>query len=142
MSRKTVGEKTAETRYREFELTAFYYGNKNWMDSDLGNYNNHMIYVRNTERDVKIRFEYWQSIKEVKVKTKKDLLNAFACFLSDASCALFNFEAFCSDMGYDPGKYSSIKIYQKCKKLLEKAKKLGMDEYDIYNLMNNLNEMI
>lgn len=141
MNRKTVGEKVMETSYKEFKLTAFYYGNKKWPASgDLANYNNHMIYAANTERGVEIGFEYWESINEVYIKTETGLLQAFSCFLSEASCALYDFEEFCSELGYKPESRRSACAYRKCKELLEKAKKLGIDEDGIYDLINELND--
>lgn len=139
---RTTGKKTMETSYKEFKLTAFYYGNKNWPaeNGSFKNYNNHMVYVRNTERHIKIGFEYWESINEVYIKTETGLLQAFSCFLSDASCALYDFEEFCCELGYEPESRRSALAYRKCKEALEKVEKLGIDEASLYDLMNELND--
>ena len=118
------------TKFKQFEIKASYKGNKkaSWGD----NWNNYMITVTNTETDQKITFEFWASIANPELKTEYDILNAFYCFVSDA-IAGSNFKEFCNESR------QAEKIYRKCKKQLEKLKKIY--DGDIYELANELQKV-
>ena len=125
------------TKFKQFEIKASYKGNKkaSWGD----NWNNYMITVTNTETDQKITFEFWASIANPELKTEYDILNAFYCFVSDAIAGSYNFKEFCNEFGYNNDSRQAEKIYRKCKKQLEKLKKIY--DGDIYELANELQKV-
>jgi len=123
--------------FKQFEIKASYKGNKkaSWGN----NWNNHMITVTNTETDQKITFEFWASNAHPVLNTEYDILNAFYCFVSDAIAGSYTFEEFCNEFGYDSDSRQAEKIYRKCKKQLEKLKKIY--DGDIYELINELQKV-
>lgn len=125
------------TKFKQFKIKANYKGNKkaSWGD----NWNNYMITVTNTETNQKITFEFWASIANPELKTEYDILNAFYCFVSDAIAGSYTFEEFCSEFGYDNDSRQAEKIYKKCKKQLEKLKKIY--DGDVCELANKLQKV-
>ena len=126
-----------KTKFKQFKIKASYKGNKkaSWGD----NWNNYMITVTNTETNQKITFEFWASIAKPELKTEYDILNAFYCFVSDAIAGSYTFEEFCSEFGHNNDSRQAEKIYRKCKKQLEKLKKIY--DGDIYELANELQKV-
>ena len=123
--------------FKQFKIKASYKGNKkaSWGD----NWNNYMITVINAETDQKITFEFWASNAHPVLNTEYDILNAFYCFVSDAIAGSYTFEEFCNEFGYDSDSRQAEKIYRKCKKQLEKLKKIY--DGDIYELINELQKV-
>lgn len=124
----------------DLKISSIYLGNKNWNAGDIKNYNNHRVYVTN-ESGVKIWFEFWQSVKKQWIRTREDLIGAFYCFLEDAYAAIYGYEEFCSDMGYDPCEKETKNIYKLCRQSLAKARKIGIeDEEQFCSILNDLQE--
>lgn len=132
-----IEQQSNKATFKQFEIKASYKGNKKAFWGD--NWNNYMITVTNTETDQKITFEFWASIANPELKTEYDMLNAFYCFVSDAIAGSYAFKEFCSEFGYNNDSRQAEKIYRKCKKQLEKLKKI----YDgnIYELANKLQKV-
>jgi|LSQX01.3.fsa_nt_gb hypothetical protein len=134
-----IEQQSNRAKFKQFKIKASYKGNKkaSWGD----NWNNHMVTVTNIETGQKITFEFWASIANPELKTEYDLLNAFYCFVSDAIAGSYTFEEFCSEFGYnnDSDSRQAEKIYRKCKKQLEKLKKIY--DGDIYELANKLQKV-
>ena len=124
--------------FKNFEIKATYKGNKK-AEWSKENFNNHMVKVTNRDTQQSITFEFWASISNPKLKTEYDILNAFYCFVSDAIAGSYTFEEFCSEFGYNNDSRQAEKIYKKCKKQLEKLKKIY--DGDIYELANKLQEV-
>lgn len=131
-----IEQQSNKASFKNFEIKANYKGTKKakWGD----NFNNHMITVTNTETGQKITFEFWASIANPELKTEYDILNAFYCFVSDAIAGSESFDNFCSEFGYNTNSRTAKKIHRKCKKQLEKLKKIYDD--DICELANELSE--
>lgn len=127
-----------KTSYKHFEIKASYKGTKK-AEWSSDNFNNHMITVTNTETQQKITFEFWASIAHPELTTDYDVLNAFYCLVSDAISGEMSFDDFCSEFGYNNDSRTSEKIHRKCKKQLEKLKKIY--DGDIYDLCNELQEV-
>lgn len=127
-----------KTTFKNFEVKASYKGTKR-ADWNSENFNNHMVTVTNADTDQKITFEFWASIANPELKTDYDVLNAFYCFVSDAVSGSQDFENFCSEFGYNSDSRQAEKIHKKCKKSLEKLKKIY--DGDIYDLANELQEI-
>jgi hypothetical protein len=121
--------------FKNFEIKATYKGNKK-AEWSKENFNNHMVKVTNRDTQQSITFEFWASISNPKLKTEYDILNAFHCFVSDTIAGSYTFEEFCSEFGYNSDSRQAEKIYRKCKKQLEKLKKIY--DGDIYELENEL----
>jgi len=98
-----------------------------------------MITVTNLETKEKIRFEFWASMAHPIIKTEYEILNAFYCFVGDAVSGSYDFEEFCSELGYNIDSRQAEKIYKKCIKQNDKLSKI----YDgnIYDLINELQEV-
>jgi hypothetical protein len=129
--------KTNKATYKQFEVKASYKGTKK-AEWSSDNFNNNMITVTNKETEQKATFEFWASISNPELNSDYDVLNAFYCFVGDAVSGAETFENFCSEFGYDTDSRTAEKIYRKCKKQLEKLKKVY--DGDIYELVNELGE--
>lgn len=103
------------TNYKNYRLTSTFLGNKVWSaDEKQKNYNNHIITVTNIESHKKTSFEFWGSIVNPEISTEQELLFAFYCFLSDGNSALYGFEDFCANFGYDTDSRRAYKIFKAC----------------------------
>ncbi len=71
-----------------------------------------------------ITFDFWASMARPVLSTKRDLLDALECFVSDVQCGSGTFEDFCGDLGYDPDSRKALKVYKSCKKAAAKLEKL------------------
>jgi len=129
-----------KTKFHEFQLTSTYKGDKNW-GCDVRNPNNHIITVTNTKTGKFTRFEFWESIVEVEIKTERQLINAFECFLSDALAGIQNsdIDDFQSEFGYTSVK-ECIRAWKGCTNASRKAKRVVGDEDRICDLINEINE--
>lgn len=107
-----------KVNFLSFTITATYKGDKKatWGD----NWNNHRITVYNKTTKKRISFEFWASLAEPKIRTRRDCLSAFDCFLSDAMCGDQSFEDFCSDCGYDTDSRKAFSAWTACKKANKK----------------------
>ena len=131
-----------KTKFHEFQISSVYKGNKCWDDAKIKNYNNHTVTVRNTETGKSTRFEFWESIREVEIKTEEQLLWAFECFLTDALAYIQarNIDDFASEFGYQDSVSKCFKVYKACMKQAMKAKRVVGDEERLCNLVNEINE--
>jgi hypothetical protein len=113
-----------------FNLTAVHSQSK---DGHCGGRNAHYrVYVSsNGERTA---FDFFQSIANPVMKNERDILFAFQCFVSDAINGHFSYEVFCSEFGYDENRESK-RIYNACKLSAKKLEKFDVDNYDLYNEM-------
>lgn len=129
-----------KTNYKNFSLTSTFKGNKVWSaDEKQENYNNHVITVTNTETKQKISFEFWGSIANPEIKTEKELLYAFYCFVEDALSGKMDFSEFCGEFGYDTDSCKAEKTWKACKRSTVKFEKLY--DGDIYDFINELQEV-
>ena len=132
-----------KTQFHEFQLSSVYKGDKCWDNGDPGypNYNNHVITVFNTETRKRTQFDFWESIHEKEIKTEKQLLWAFECFLDDALAAIQNKDEwdFFDEFGYEPSR-KAREIYNACKRSARKAKRVVGDEERLCELCNEINE--
>lgn len=129
-----------KTNFHEFRLTSVYKGDKNW-NCDIRNPNNHIITVYNTETGKYTRFEFWESIREIEIKTEKQLIWAFECFLSDALSGMQNrdIDDFQKEFGYESVS-ECIRAWKGCVSSARKAKRVVGDEQRLCDLINEINE--
>lgn len=135
-----------KTKFHEFNLTSTYKGDKCWdVDGDVGsyrtrNYNNHIITVYNRITRKATRFEFWESLHEIEIRTRKQLLWAFECFLSDALSVMQNEDEwdFFDEYGYTPSRKAK-EVYDACKKSAQKALRVVGSEQRICDLINEIN---
>ena len=86
--------------------------------------NQYRVSVKNLETGEKCSFRFWNSTKVYRpIKTNYDLIGALDCFLSDAISAVYSFEEFCIEFGYDLyDDYKKAKrIYNACKREYKSA---------------------
>ena len=133
-----------KTTFHEFKLSSTYKGDKYWDSSDTRyqNRNNHIITVRNTLTNKKTTFEFWESIMEREIKTERQLIWAFECFLTDALATIQARDVwdFFSEFGYEPSR-KSFDTYNACKRSERKALRVVGDESRLCDLVNEINEM-
>ena len=123
-----------KTTYNEYKITSVYKGTKNWnFDTKLDNYNNHMIYITNTETQKKCGFEFWNSIAEGEIVTEESLMNAIWCFIQDAISGQMNYDEFTSEFGELD---NSKKVHKACQKSYEKYNRVFTE--DIYDILEDL----
>lgn len=124
--RKTFAAKTVKAEYEEFEITAFYAGNRKRKlskDYSLTDSCRYRVYV--TNRNTKARTWFDCSTFQNGIQTEKDVLEAFSFFLTDAGFALSGYQAFCDECGCTAR--DGRNAYRLCQDTLKKAEKLGID---------------
>lgn len=125
-----------KTKYKNLTISSKFLGNKNWheMDNDkYPNYNNHIIYIYNTDTKKRCSFEFWNSIVGGEITDEMELLEAFNCFVSDARIGEDSYEDFIHEFGYEDDK-SAKSIYKLCCKSLEQFDRVvGLDVCDVLN---------
>ena len=134
---------------KEFEITAKHTGEiKGFPNSDDNMMHNvFKIAVKREFGDGAITksFKFYDSYANwEKGKTTMDLMDmllAFKSFLEDAWAGSMDFEDFCSEYGYNNDSRRAEKIYNECKKQLEKIMDLGIFESELADLINALNEI-
>lgn len=130
-----------ELKYNKFLIEAEYKGDKNWNNDNtgVGNWNNHIVTVTNTETDECCSFDFWMSIARPEMTREDDIAYAFYCFLTDALAAIQSKDEwdFFDEFGYEPSRKSK-QVYDACCESAEKAKRVVGDEDTICDLVNNL----
>ena len=126
-----------KTNYKNFEISASYFGDKvsPW---DVSNYNYHKIIVKNTENGKKTSFDFWASIAHPEIKTVDDILEAFSCFLSDATAGDYDIDDFYYEFYGDGEIKQAVKAWHGCQRSLKKALRVVGDIDTIYDLLNEL----
>lgn len=88
-----------------------------------------------------VTFPFYDSIvnctRGVTKMKRDDLRNAVDCILCDATCADKTFEDFCDETGYEFTDNGAKKLYDACRKALEKVLMLISKE-DIYHALENI----
>jgi hypothetical protein len=127
-----------ETTFDGYRIKATYLGDKkaDW-GGDTENWNNHMVAVSRNGR--RIGFEFWASIMYPELRGRGDLLQAFACFLSDAIAGGQTFDDFCADFGYDTDSRKAWKSWKACQRAALKARRL-LNGDDLYQLEQAVSE--
>ena len=126
-----------KTNYKNFEITAAYAGDKcsPW---DEYNYNYYKISVKNTETRKSTTFDFWCSIAHPEIENEKDILEAFDCFLRDATAGDYDLDDFYNEF-YGDGKINNaLRAWKACKKAYKNAVRVIGDIDTIYNLLEDL----
>lgn len=129
------------TTYREFKISAEFDGKKvaSW---DANNDRHNKVTVKNLNNGKRTSFDFWGSVKNPRVESEYDLLNAFYCFVSEALAGVDSFESFCSEFGYDTDSRNAEKIWRACKRSTNKIFNLTGYSVDmLYDLVNDLQEV-
>lgn len=109
----------------------------------------HTVIVKNADNNKYIKFYYYagagkkqNSNEYVNKPEKADYLNAFYCFLTDASAYIESnsYFDFCNNFGYTPNK-ESHKIYIACKSAYDRITKLlNINENQFCDFINDFQE--
>ena len=126
-----------KTNYKNFEITAVYAGDKcsPW---DVRNYNYHKITVKNTETGKKTSFDFWCSIAHPEIEDENDILEAFDCFLRDATAGDYDIDDFYNEFYGDGEIKDAVKAWHGCQRSLKKALRVIGNIDTIYDLLNEL----
>lgn len=114
----------ARISFEDFEFTSLYKGDKPapW-GGRPENWNHNIVTVYRGGR--RCRFDFWPSTMSVgELASRRDVLGAFQCFVSDACCAESSFEDFCADFGYDTDSRRAYSTYCACKRSADKLHRL------------------
>ena len=131
----------ATTTYKNFKITAKFDGLKvaSW---DEYNDRHSKVTIKNLKNEKWTSFDFWGSIKNPRLESDYDLLNAFYCFVSDALSGLESFESFCDEFGYDTDSRKAEKIYKACKRAYTKFECIsGFSNDEMYDFINELSEI-
>lgn len=129
-----------KTTFKNFELRAIHAGEKNpvWKDGQDRTHCHHVIRVKDMETKKFFSFDYWTSLANPEIADKKEVLQAFECFLNDCLVATDTLENFTSEFGYE--EKEARRIYAVCGRSLKKIERLYEDS--IVDLANELSEYI
>lgn len=127
-----------KTNYKNFEITAVYAGDKcsPW---DKSNYNYYKISVKNTETRKRTTFNFWCSIAHPEIENENDILEAFECFLNDATAGDYDIDDFYREFYGDGEIENALKAWRGCKKAYKNAVRVVGDIDTVYDLLNELN---
>ena len=94
-------------------------------------------------QDNKVYFDFYGSHIDCSnhkiIMNQEDIRNAFECILSDALIPIDSFCDFMSDFGYTDCKEAK-RIYDACKEERDKLLKIGIDEDEMYRLLEIIRE--
>lgn len=139
--RKTFAAKTVKAEYEEFEITAFYAGNRKRKlnkDYSLTGSCRYRVYVVNQNTKARTWFEC--SAFQNGIQTEKDVLEAFSFFLTDAGFALSRYQSFCDECGCTARDGRSA--YRLCQDTLKKTEKLGIDKTRLSYITESITNII
>lgn len=135
---KQVARKGYQVNVFGFEITSRYKGGKEapWGG---GNYNMHIITVRNIKTGKRTWFEYWASIAQPECKTYRDIVEAFESFISSGLYTDEGYQEFLSAFGYEDDSHAKH-VYKLCIRAGDKLR--GIFDGDTYELAEAVrNEM-
>lgn len=126
-----------KTNYKNFEITAAYVGDKcsPW---DVRNYNYHKITVKNTETRKRTTFDFWCSIAHPEIENENDILEAFDCFLRDATVGDYDLDDFYREFCGDGEIENALRAWRGCKRAYKNALRVVGDIDTVYNLLEDL----
>ena len=129
---------TTKATFKGITITATYTGSKPAPWNGDANWNHHKIRVYYKGR--RLEFDFWASLAKPEVRSPREVLDAFECFLSDAISGNQDFEEFCSEFEYDTDSRKAEKTWKACKSSYSKFKRVFGDSFDIYKLANQVQE--
>jgi hypothetical protein len=116
-----------------------------WKGQRTGQHFRFDVFVE-SESGEEISFEFFgssQDFEDGKNELEEhDLLHAFYCVLGDVNCGLMDFEEFCSEMGYSTDSRQAYQTWEACKESAEQLNDLGLNQEEIYDLLNELSELV
>ena len=122
-----------KARYLNLAISSIFVGDKP-APFMTNNYNNSRITVTNTVNKKRVSFDFWSSINSPEIRTKRELLEALLCILSDAYSAIdSDFDGFCDNYGYNNDSITALDTYKECQKISVKALKVIDDIPALYN---------
>ena len=130
--------------YKNLTISSKFLGDKNWnADGSLhrANYNNHIIYIYNTDTKKRTSFEFWNSITGGEMSTEHDLIDALSCFVSDAIIGMGSYIDFLCEFGFDDNKFYRDTYKMCCKSLKQFNRVIGSNIYDFLNELDNYNKV-
>ena len=126
-----------KTTYKNFEISSFYAAEKEslWGAPAERHYK---ITVKNTETKKRTSFNFWCSIAHPEIETEDDILEAFSCFLYDATNGDYDLNDFYREFCGDGEIENAVKAWREYKKSLNKALRVVGNLDAIYDLINDL----
>ena len=108
----------------------------------MGYHNEFNIVITDVENNRAV-FKFYGSTHDYeKGKTTMsddDLKCALESILNDGLSGLMTFEEFCDEYGYDEDSRSAERIHKACIESMNKLEFLGIEESDMYRIINELN---
>lgn len=103
----------------------------------VNHWNNMMMMHRVTIKanGVTIWFPFYDHYEEV-----SNVMEAVDCWVEDCIVGTDGYYPFCNELGYEYDSKDSKKIYKECVRSLEKARKFGLSDDDLYDLANEIRE--
>ncbi len=116
-------------------------GGKRVTEDGLTRYR-YIVSVKSDATGARIRFDFTDSAHNysegVTTLDRSALLEAFYCFVSDASAGEETFGDFVGDFGYDSDSYSAHRIHEACKRALVKFGRLWHDKREPSTILDAL----
>ena len=140
MTTITVGGHKFELSYKFF---------KEYYRDELKSFNlphyAYRVYVKRLDMSTPIQTSFlfhtsnhdWQQGKQS--MDKNEIIGAFYCFLGDAHTGNMSLEEFLREFGYEYNR-ESVRIYNACKRSLDKMENLGIFESEIVDMLNEIQE--
>ncbi len=89
-------------------------------------------------------FLYYESHKDYMAGKEemadKDMKYAFRSIIEDAISGQMDFDDFCSEYGYDEDSRRAERVWNECKKSLNKVESMGISGDELYEIINQLSE--
>ncbi len=107
-------------------------------------YHNHFMITVSNDSGKTESFDYYGSYNDYcKNKTTipdNDLRFALGCIIGDALSGLMSFDEFCDEFGYDEDSRRAERIHKAAIITTEKIQSLGINEDEMYVIVNDLDE--
>ena len=123
----------AETTFKGLTIRARYTGSKKaaWAGGPE-NWNHHKVTVSNGR--AWCSFDFWASIADPEIQSRRDLINALGCFLMDAQIGrdFSSADEVMAEFGYE-NERDARRVLKACEKSWEKARRVVGNRLDYLN---------
>lgn len=73
------------------------------------------------------------------LQNESDWAFMLQCIANDGLYGLMSFDLFCAEFGYEPYETETKHIYRKCQETAAKFERLGIDEDELFDIVNLIN---
>lgn len=105
-----------------------------WDDNQPHSHNHSRVTI--SAGSSKHTFDFWGSVHDYWKGQDNDPADALTCWASDALSGQYDFDEFCSELGYDTDSRQAYKTWKACQKAADAAQRLGLTDDDLYDLYN------